>query len=59
MPETQQYEKGKLYLFFARSFSTKMQNVFPQSCMSIFPKVANYFFPLLKHRNRICIPVGV
>jgi len=58
MPETQQYEKGKLYLFLQDLFHKNAKR-FPQSCMSIFPKVANYFFPLLKHRNRICVPVGV
>jgi len=34
-------------VFFARPFSTKMQNVFPKSCMSIFLKVANFLSLLL------------
>jgi len=34
----------------AKRFSPKLQNVFPQSC--------KLHFPLLKHCNRICIPVG-
>jgi len=31
---------------FARTFSRKLQNVFPENCNSIFPKIANFIFLL-------------
>ena len=46
-------------MFFARTFSPKLQNVFPQSCKTFFPKVANFISRCLSIVTGFAFPSGL